>query len=286
MSLEQVLGFNLNGEGVASLLNIKALELSQAASTDEQAIRLKEFNAGVAALQTQLDAIDASHHSISEVHVDSASATLAEALSLATSYDSGTHSWTFADGTVIGSGDAIILQAAADPMDRSWIHTGGVAGNASDFERLSSDVQAIVDAGVVAVTGALRDGVSEAGDTLAKLYTLIQTLDSLANATANDLVVLENTVDTLASDVQGKADVFQQTITFAPSGTSGIYEATASNPSGNADALIALKQEVSTGVFTTVASSAYTDLVSAANVTLRTMSPSMNGQTFDLVIEG
>lgn len=285
MALEQVLGFNLNGESVASLLNIKSLTLSEAATAAEQAVRLQEFNAGVDALQAQLDAIDASHHSISEVHVDSASTTLQAALDLGT-YSSSTHSWTFSDGTVIGGGDAIILQAAADPMDRSWIHTGAQAGNASDFERLSSDVQAIVDAGVAAVTNALRDGVVEAGDTLAKLYTLIQSVDSLASSTAADLATLETTVDTLAADVAGKADVFQTTITFAPSGTSGIYEATVANSSGNADAIVALKQEVSTGVYTTVSNTAYTDLVSASNVTLRTMSPSMNGQTYDLVIEG
>lgn len=285
MSIEQILGFNLNGESVASLLNIKSLTLSEAATAAEQAVRFQEFNTEIDALQAQFDALDASHHSISEVHVDSASGTLADALALGT-YDSGTKAWSFPDGTVIGAGDAVILQAAADPKDRSWIHTGTAVGDATDFERLSSDVQAIVDAGVIAVTDALRGGVVEAGDTLAKLFNLIQSVDTLANQTASDLVTLEATVNTLATDVAGKADVFQAQITFAPSGTSGIYEATTTNSTGNADALIALKQEVSTGVYTTVASSAYTDLVSAANITVRTMSPSMNGQTYDLVMEG
>ncbi|AHK11863.1 hypothetical protein CHOED_03 [Vibrio phage CHOED] len=286
MALEQVLGFNLNGENVASLLNIKSLTLSEAATQAEQAVRFQEFNAEVDALQAQLDAIDASHHSISEVHVDSVSGTLTEALALATSYDTGTHAWTFPDGTVIGGGDAIILQAATDPMDRSWIHTGGTAQSAADFERLSSDIQAIVNVGVTAVAAALRDGVVEAGDTLAKLYTLILSVEGVADQAAADIAALETTVNALALDVAGKADVFHSTITFAPSGTSGIYEASVANPSGNADAIVVLKQEVSTGVYTTVASSAYTDLVSTGNITVRTMSPSMNGQTFDLVVEG
>lgn len=286
MSIEQILGYNLNAEGVASLLNVKSVTLTEAATQAEQAVRFQEFNTEVDALQAQLDAIDTSHHSISEVHVDSDSATLAAALALATSYDSGTHAWTFPDGTVIGGGDAIILQSATDPLDRSWIHTGGTVGDASDFERLNSDIQAGIDGSVNAAVDALKCGVVEAGDTLAKLYTLILSVEALANATASDLADLEVTVDALATDVAGKADVFQSTITIAPSGTAGIYEATVANPSGNADAIVVLKQEVSTGVYTTVASSAFTDLVSAANVTIRTMSPSMNGQTYDLVVEG
>lgn len=285
MSLEQVLGFNLNGEGVASLLNIKALSLSQAATEAEQAVRLGELNTAIAAVQTQIDNINSNHTRISEVHVDSSSADLATALALGT-YDSGAHTWTFPDATVIGEGDVIILQAAADPKDRTWIHAGGTAGSAADFEHLNSDVEALVDAGVVAVTDALRGGVVEAGDTLAKLYTLIQSLDTTVAGVASDLADLDTTVDALASDVAGKADVFQEQITFAPSGTSGIYEATIANPSGNAGALLALKQEVSTGVMTTVPSTAYTDVVSAANITLRTMSPSMNGETYAVVIEG
>lgn len=285
MALEQVLGFNLNGEGVASLLNIKALSLANAATEAEQAVRLGEMNAAIAAVQTQIDNLNSSHTRISEVHVDSASATLAEALALGT-YDSGAHTWTFPDSAVIGEGDVIILQAAADPKDRTWIHAGGTAGTAADFEHLNSDVEALVDAGVVAVTNALRDGVVEAGDTLAKLYTLITSLDSTVSGLASDLAALDTTVDALATDVAGKADVFLEQVTFAPSGTSGIYEATIANPSANPGALIALKQEVSTGVMNTVSPTAYTDLVSAANITIRTMSPSMNGQTYALVIEG
>lgn len=286
MTLEQLLGFDLNGEGVASLLNIKSLTLSEAATTNEQAIRFQEFNVEVDALQAQLDSIDASHHSISEVHVDSVSTDLAAALVLATSYDSGTHAWTFADGTVIGGGDAIILQAATDPADRSWIHTGGIAGDVNDFERLNSDVQALITAAVDASVAALKGGVDVAGDTLSKLYTLITSMDSVVSQNTDDIAALGVTVDALAADVAGKADMFQQTITFAPSGTAGIYEATATNTSANADAIISLKQEVSTGVNTTVSTTAYVDLITTANVTIRTMIPSMNGQTFDLVIEG
>jgi hypothetical protein len=285
MALEQVLGFNLNGEGVASLLNIKALSLAQAATEVEQAVRLGEMNAAINAVQTQIDNINSNHTRISEVHVDSVSGTLAEALALGT-YDSGAHTWTFADSTVIGEGDVIILQAATNPKDRTWIHAGGTAGTEADFEHLNSDIEALVDAGVTSVLAALRDNVPEAGDTLAKLYTLIQSLDSQITQVVSDLAALDNTVDALASDVAGKADVFQETITFAPSGTAGIYEATVANPSANPGALIALKQEVSTGVMNTVSPTAYTDLVSAANITIRTMSPSMNGQTYALVIEG
>lgn len=285
MSLEQVLGFNLNGEGVASLLNIKALSLSQAATADEQAVRLGEMNTAISAVQTQIDNMNSNHTRISEVHVDSASADLATALSLGT-YDSSAHTWTFPDATVIGEGDVIILQAAADAKDRTWLHAGGTAGSTADFEHLNSDVEALVNAGVDTVMNALRAGVPTAGDTLNKLYTLITSLDSTVSGLASDLADLDSTVNTLAADVAGKADVFQQTVTFAPSGTSGIYEATVANPSGNPDAIVALKQEVSEGVMTTVASTAYTDLVSASNVTIRTMSPSMNGQSFDVVIEG
>lgn len=285
MALEQVLGFNLNGEGVASLLNIKALSLAEAATTDEQAVRLGEMNTAIGTVQTQLDNLSTNHTRISEVHVDSASETLAEALALGT-YSSENHTWTFPDATVIGEGDVIILQAAADAKDRTWIHAGGTAGSIADFEHLNSDVEALVNAGVDSVLTALRDGVPTAGDTLNKLYTLIQALDSTVAGIASDLAALDSTVDALATDVAGKADVFQETVTFAPSGTTGIYEATIANPSANPGALIALKQEVSTGVMNTVSPTAYTDLVSAANITIRTMSPSMNGQTYTLVIEG
>lgn len=285
MALEQILGFNLNGESVASLLNIKSLTLSEAATSAEQAIRLQEFNAGVDGLQAQLDAIDASHHSISEVHVDSASTTLQAALDLGT-YDGGTKAWTFGDGTVIGSGDAIILQAATDPADRSWIHVGTALGNASDFERLSSDIQALINAGIASVTDALRDGVVEAGDTLAKLYALALSIQTLANANEVRLDDVDSALTTLGAEVDGKADVFQDTATFSVSGTAGIYEAVISNPTSNANAIVSLKSDVGGGVMTTVSPTAYADLVSEATITLRTMSTSMNGQSYTVVIEG
>lgn len=285
MSLEQVLGFNLNGEGVASLLNIKALSLANAATEAEQAVRLGEMNSAIATVQAQIDTLSTNHTRISEVHVDSSSATLAAALALGT-YDSDAHTWTFPDATVVGEGDVIILQAATDPKDRTWIHAGGVTGTIADFEHLNSDVEALVDAGVIAVTAALRDGVPNAGDTLNKLYTLITSLDARVGNLEAELGVLGTTVDALAADVAGKADVFQTPITFLPSGTAGIYEATVANPSGNATAVVALKQVVAQGVVTTIPQTAYTDLVSAANITVRTMSPSMNEETYTLVIEG
>lgn len=51
--------------------------------------------------------------------------------------------WTI-DGTVINRGDVIILPAATDGQQRSWIHLGTSLGTAVDFSRLQADLSEAV----------------------------------------------------------------------------------------------------------------------------------------------
>ena len=74
-----------------------------------------------------------------EVHVNNTSADLAACLALGTSvHNSGDASWTF-DGTPLQEGDTLILASATSAQERSYVHNGGNAGDATDFTRLQTN---------------------------------------------------------------------------------------------------------------------------------------------------
>ena len=72
-----------------------------------------------------------------EVAVDATSADLAAAISGAT-HNSGDSSWTFGT-TVLQEGDTLILTNATSAQERTFIHNGGNAGDATDFTRLQTN---------------------------------------------------------------------------------------------------------------------------------------------------
>lgn len=282
MSLTQILGKNLDGEGAVSLLNIAAVSLSAAAANDSDAAQLGQVKAYRDALQAQIDSLSADHSRISSVHVDTTSTNLTDALALADSYNAGTNEWTFG-ATVIGEGDSIILQAASDPAERSWIHVGGGNGDATDFEQLSSDIQALIDAGVVAVTDALRDSVPEAGDTLNKLFTtIVQTQQTMAGvsdkANANEAAIA-----TLTTEVSGKVRAFYMDGTFALN--AGLYECSLPNPANFENARITLKEALGGGGTRKVADSSYVETTSDSQILLQTLAPSFDGKEVIVIIE-
>lgn len=281
----QYLGHDLKAEGVASILDLKQLTLSNAASDVNDAVRLQEFTSEIDNIQSQVDAISGDQTRISHVHVDETSADLATALA-AGSYDGVNHQWTFGS-TVIGVGDVIILQAAADPKDRTWIHNGGEAGSVADFSHLNSDVEALVNAGVQSVLDALRAGVPEAGDTLDKLYTLILSVQTAVDGHTVRLDAIDVAIDNLEAEVATKADAFHAAVTFAPHASLvGVYECVVANPVGSHRVTVTLDQEVGGGVYAELDKTAYELLKSDAELTFRTMIPAMNGQAYEAIIEG
>lgn len=282
MSLTQILGKNLDGEGAVSLLNIAAISLSAAAANDGDAAQLGQVKAYRDALQAQIDSLSADHSRISSVHVDTVSTTLADALSLADSYNAGTNEWTFG-ATIIGEGDSIIMQAAADPAERSWIHVGGGNGDTTDFERLSSDIQALIDAGVVAVTNSLRDGVPEAGDTLNKLFTAIQSNASDIGLVEADVAANTSAIATLTTEVASKVRAFYITGTFALN--SGLYELSIGNPANFENARITVKEALGGGGTRKVPDTSFVETTSDSQVLLQTLAPSFDGKEVIVIVE-
>ena len=74
-----------------------------------------------------------------EVAVNDSCADLATCLALpGSSHNSGNSSWTIS-GKVLQEGDILILAVATSAQERSYVHNGGNAGDASDFTRLQTN---------------------------------------------------------------------------------------------------------------------------------------------------
>lgn len=282
MSLTQILGKNLDGEGAVSLLNIAAVSLSVAAANDGDAAQLGQVKAYRDALQLQIDSLAGDHSRISTVHVDTVSTTLVGALALADSYDAGANEWTFG-ATVVGEGDSIILQAATVPEDRSWIHVGNGNGDDTDFERLNSDIQSLIDAGVIAVTNSLRDGVPEAGDTLNKLFASIQINASDIGLLQDDVSANAAAIQTLTTEVSGKVRAFYLTGTFALN--AGLYELSIGNPANFENARITVKEALGGGGTRKIPDTSFVETTSDSTVLLQTLASSFDGKEVIVIIE-
>lgn len=284
MSIDnQVLGFHLDGEGVAKLLNIAQVSLSAAAVNAGDAAQLGQVHSIRDALQAQIDALDANTTRITSVHVDEVSGDLAAALALGT-YDAGTNTWDF-NGKTIDEGDTIILTNATDSQDRSWIHNGGTAGDATDFSRLNSDLQAMVDAGIIAVTNTLRDGVPETHDTLNKLFLALQSVISDVAGNTTDVAALQASIATLTTEVASKVRAFYQTGTFALNAGSGVYELVAGNPANFENARVTVKEALLSGATRKIPDSAFIETTSDSQVLLQTLAPSYDGKEVLIIIE-
>ena len=72
-----------------------------------------------------------------EVYVDDSSLDFNAALATGT-HNSADASWTFG-GIPIQRGDIVLLTAATSAQERSWVHNGGNAGDATDFSRLQTN---------------------------------------------------------------------------------------------------------------------------------------------------
>ena len=73
-----------------------------------------------------------------EVAVNNTCADLADCLSLSsTTYNPVDNSWNF-DGEIIQKGDQVILLQATDVTKRTYVHTGGSAGDITDFASLQT----------------------------------------------------------------------------------------------------------------------------------------------------
>ncbi len=91
----------------------------------------------------------------------------------------------------------------------------------------------------------------------------------------------------METEVASKADAFHAAVTFAPHGSiTGLYEAVVANPVGSHRVTITLDQEVGGGAYSELDKTAYDLLKSDAELTFRTMIPSMNGVTYEAIIEG
>lgn len=283
MSLTQILGKNLDGESVVSLLNIASISLSAAAANDADAAQFGQVKSIRDALQAQIDTLSTDHTRISSVHVDTVSTTLADALLLADSYADGVY--TFGT-TVIGEGDSIILQAATVPEDRSWIHSGGEVGDETDFERLNSDIQSLINAGVASVTNALRDGVPEAGDTLNKLFVSIQDTNTELSSVVLDVAANTAAIATLTTEVSGKVRAFYLTGVFAAHDTiANVYQLTLGNPANFENARITVKETLGGGGTRKIPDTTLVETTSDSQIELLTMASSFDGKSVTVIVE-
>lgn len=284
MSLEQILGTHLNGEGVAKLLNIAQISLSAAAANAEDAVQLGQVHSIRDAIQAQIDAIDADHKRISSVHVDTVSGTLAEALALADSHDSATGVYTFGVKH-IGEGDSIILQAATDPAHRSWIHNGGLAGTDADFDHLNSDIEALINAGTQAVIDALRDGVPEEANTFKKVFDAVNILAGQISTAETNIGLNSDAIATLSTEVASKVRAFYLSGTFAKNIETNIMECSVGNPANHENARVTVKEALGGGSTRTLAHGNYVDTVSDTTILLQTLAPSYENKEVIIVVE-
>jgi hypothetical protein len=121
-------------DGNSDISGVTAVHITQDATLDDQAVRLG---------QIQTLVVGAASSDLLDITGDEL--TVKALLITDTTVDStGTTIAAFAAANYTGSefqeGDVVVLAAATDAEDRTWIHNGGTANDENDFTRVSSTV--------------------------------------------------------------------------------------------------------------------------------------------------
>lgn len=269
----QVLGRDLDAEGIAKILNVAQLTLSGAATAANEPMRKGEFDTTVTSIESRLTAVEGGAMHLDAVYVDTVSPDLVTALSNAT-YADGV--WTFGGSKELAEGDLLILNAATEQDEaRSWIHNGGTSGTAQDFTALASDVDAAIQAAVTSVIG----GASNAYNTLGKAEALHTQLEGR-------VTTAETEIDTLQSQVALRPE-FKSAIASAWNDNGdGTFTAGVANPYNSTSVQIQVQTDSGAGSWEYVFSPAFDMDISASAIEVTTNSASLAAKSVKFVMSG
>lgn len=142
----------------------------------------------------------------------------------------------YTGGTEHQEGDVIILTASASEADRAWIHNGGIAGDETDFVRLTSNLSAATVRGyfsggagvdyniatgkITADVDGITLGFNPTGDT-GEMQVLANGINSthinwaIGSTDADDIPVIDTEADFTGSTVEEVLHELQNNITVA-----------------------------------------------------------------------
>lgn len=269
----QVLGRDLDAEGIAKILNVAQLTLSGAATAANEPMRKGEFDTAVTGLDSRLTAVEGSSMHLDAVYVDTVSPDLVTALSTA-SYADGV--WTFGGSKELSEGDLLILNAATEQDEaRSWIHNGGTSGTAQDFTALASDVDAALQAAVNGVIG----GASNAYNTLGKAEALHTQLETRVGTAETD-------IDALQAQMPLRPE-FKSAIASAWNDNGdGTFTAGVSNPYNSTEVQIQVQTDSGSGSWEYVFAPAFDMDISTSAIEITTNSASLATHAVKFVMSG
>lgn len=257
----QILGRDLDAEGLAKILNVAQLTLSGAATAVNEPMRKGEFDTVVDALDTRITAIEGSDLHLDAVYVDTTSPDLTTALSTGTYADG---KWTFGS-KVLSEGDLLILNAATEQDEaRSWVQNGSATGTAADFTALATDIDAAIQAAVDSVIG----GATNAYNTLGKA----EALNTQLTIRVTDA---ENEIDILQSQMPSRPELRVATAATWTDNGDGTHTASVVNPYSSTDVQVQIQTDDGDGTWTYVFSPAYDMEITNAAIMITTNSTTL-----------
>lgn len=267
----QVLGRDLDAEGIAKILNVAQLTLSGAAASANEPMRKGEFDTAVGSLDSRLTAVEGSSMHLDAVYVDTTSPDLITAISNATFADG---KWNFG-GKELSEGDLLILNAATEQDEaRSWV-VSGANGNAQDFTALASDVDAAIQAAVASVIGT----ASNAYNTLGKAEALHTQL-SARMATA------ETDIDTLQAQMPLRPEFKAALASTWNDNGDGTYTAGVANAFNSTEVQIQVQTDSGSGSWEYVFAPAFDMDISNTAIQITTNSASLASHAVKFLMNG
>lgn len=268
----QVLGRDLDAEGIAKILNVAQLTLSGAASAANEPMRKGEFDTAVGSLDTRLTAVEGSAMHLDAVHVDTTSPDLVTALSTGSFADG---IWTFG-GKQLSEGDLLILNAATEQDEaRSWVLNGSATGTAADFTALASDIDAAIQEAVNSVVGT----ATNAFNTLGKA-------EAAYNALAVHVSDAENDIDILQSQMPLRPEFKAATAASWTDNGDGTHTASIVNPYNSTEVQVQVQTDAGSGTWEYVFSPAFDMDITNSAIEITTNSTTMAAHAVKFLMSG
>lgn len=268
----QILGRDLDAEGIAKILNVAQLTLSGAATSDKEPMRKAEFDVAVGGLDSRLTSIEGSSMHLDAVYVDTTSPDLVTALSTGT-YSDGV--WTFS-GKELSEGDLLILNAATEQDEaRSWVLNGNTTGTVADFTALASDIDAAIQAAVDSVVGT----ATNAFNTLGKA-------ESAHTALTVRVADAENEIDILQSQMPLRPEFKVATAASWTDNGDGTHTASIVNPYNTPEVQVQVQTDAGGGAWEFVFSPAYDMDITQTAIEITTNSTTTSAHAVKFLMSG
>lgn len=267
----QILGRDLDAEGIAKILNVAQLTLSGAAAAANEPMRKGEFDTAVNSLDSRLTNVEGSSLHLDAVYVDTTSPDLITAISNATFADG---KWTFG-AKELSEGDLLILNAATEQDEaRSWVVTG-VSGTAQDFTALASDVDAALQTAVDTVIG-----------TASNAYNTLGKAEALHNALNIRVTDVENEVDVLQSQMPLRPEFKVALASTWNDNGDGTFTAGVANPYNSPEVQLQIQSDSGSGSWEYVFAPAFDMDISNSAIEITTNSTGLSAHAVKFVMSG